>query len=217
MIHETKARPHTDLFSFLTTKPLRVTSALRARIRLSRGVRLRHVSAIKWTVAIAVVSTWIPAVALAAETCAHSVCVEQAWARATPGTAQTAAIYMTIKNNGAAPDKLSSASTPAAKQAQVHQTMMTGNMAHMDMVEALDLPANGKVTLAPNGYHVMLTGLKSPLKEGSKLMLTLEFGKAGKVDVPVSILSVAATGFGGAGQSGAMSNMPGMGNMDHSH
>ncbi|MGZ3237984.1 MAG: copper chaperone PCu(A)C, partial [Burkholderiaceae bacterium] len=41
-----------------------------------------------------------------------------------------------------------------------------------------------------NGYHIMLVGLKQPLKLGDKFSLTLTFEKAGKLDVPVVVEEV---------------------------
>jgi copper(I)-binding protein len=43
------------------------------------------------------------------------------------------------------------------------------------------------VKLAPGGYHVMLMDLKSPLKQGDKLPVTLEFERAGKVMVSFDV------------------------------
>ena len=40
----------------------------------------------------------------------------------------------------------------------------------------------------------MLTELKSPLKQGDKLPVTLEFEKAGKVKVTLDVLGVGAQG-----------------------
>jgi hypothetical protein len=54
------------------------------------------------------------------------------------------------------------------------------------------------VKLAPGGYHVMLMDLTSPLKQGEKLPITLEFEKAGKVTVSFDVEGVAAQGPVGA-------------------
>jgi len=40
-----------------------------------------------------------------------------------------------------------------------------------------------QVAFDPGGMHIMLVGLKQPLKEGQTFPLTLTFRKAGKVDV----------------------------------
>jgi copper(I)-binding protein len=48
------------------------------------------------------------------------------------------------------------------------------------------------VTLAPGGYDLMLMELKAQLKQGDKIPATLEFEKAGKVNVTFDVQSVGA-------------------------
>ena len=48
--------------------------------------------------------------------------------------------------------------------------------------------------LAPGAYKLALLKLKSKLKKGTKVAVTLEFEKAGKVEVPLEVLSAAAKG-----------------------
>lgn len=143
--------------------------------------------------------------------------IDQAWARATPGAAKTGAIYMTITNTGTAPDTLQSVSTPAATAADLHQMTMNGNVMEMRPVGPLTIDPGKSVVLAPNGYHLMLTGLKAPLKEGQTVPVTLTFAHAGAQQVTASIAKVGAMGpddtskAGGAAMPGMdMSNMPGM-------
>ncbi len=50
------------------------------------------------------------------------------------------------------------------------------------------------VKLAPGGYHLMMLDLKSPLKQGDKLPVTLQFEKAGKVEVSLDVQGVGAPG-----------------------
>jgi copper(I)-binding protein len=65
---------------------------------------------------------------------------------------------------------------------------MEGDTMRMREVDAIDLPAGREVRLEPGGLHLMLMGLKAPLKAGDKLSLTLRFERAGEVtlDVPIS-------------------------------
>ncbi len=63
----------------------------------------------------------------------------------------------------------------------------------MPTVEGLDLPPGATVEMAPGDLHIMLMGLKSPLKEGGQLALELSFAKAGNLAVQVPIRGVAAT------------------------
>ena len=48
------------------------------------------------------------------------------------------------------------------------------------------------VKLAPGGNHLMLLDLKSQLKQGDKVPVTLQFEKAGKVNVSLDVQAVGA-------------------------
>ena len=52
---------------------------------------------------------------------------------------------------------------------------------------SLDIGANTIVKLQHSGLHIMLMGLKSPLKSGMTFPLTLNFEKAGSVEVTVTV------------------------------
>ncbi|MGH7122816.1 MAG: copper chaperone PCu(A)C [Stellaceae bacterium] len=125
-----------------------------------------------------------------------SVVVEQAWARATPGGAKTAALYMTLVNKGPAEDRLVSVSTPAAGKAELHSTTTENGVMHMGPVAALEVKPGTPTVLKPGGYHVMLMDLKGPLVAGQSFALTLTFEKAGKVDATATIEKVGAMGPG---------------------
>jgi copper(I)-binding protein len=132
--------------------------------------------------------------------------IKNAWARATPGGAQTAAVYVTITSP--ADDRLTGVSTPVAKEAQLHSMSMDGGVMKMRQVDSVDLPAGQAVALKPGGYHIMLVGLAKPLEAGQSFPLTLDFAKAGARQVTVTVEKVGAMGPGA--QTGGGMNMPGM-------
>jgi periplasmic copper chaperone A len=145
--------------------------------------------------------------------------VDQVWARATPGAAKTGAIYLTVTNTGTTPDTLEGAvSTPVAEHADLHEMKMANGVMEMRPVKSLTIDPGKSVTLAPSGYHIMLTGLKAPLKEGQTVPLTLTFEHAGAQQVTASVAKVGAMHAGemsGAanpaqGMSHDMSPMPKM-------
>ena len=116
------------------------------------------------------------------------------WARATPPTAPTGGGYLSVKNTGTEPDRLLSVSSPAAQTVQVHEMKMEGNVMRMRELESpLEIKPGETVTLAPGGLHLMMTGLKAPLKQGERVPLTLVFEKAGKIDVELSVVALGAT------------------------
>jgi copper(I)-binding protein len=116
------------------------------------------------------------------------------WARATPPTAPTGGGYLSIKNTGTEPDRLLSASSPNAGTVQVHEMKMEGSVMRMRELESpLEIKPGETVTLAPGGMHLMMMGLKGPLKQGEHVPLTLVFEKAGKIDVELAVVAMGAT------------------------
>ena len=124
---------------------------------------------------------------------ASDVMVKEAFARASAvPTAKAGTVYMTLTNNSAKTDRLLSVITTASDTAQVHESVEKDGVATMKPVEALEIPAGGTVELKPGGLHVMLTGLKAPLKKGDMIMLELKFEQAGTVEVMAHVGDVAA-------------------------
>lgn len=140
--------------------------------------------------------TWLSGFALAQadDVKLGDLVIRQVWSRATIASVDTGAVYLEIDNTGQAADRLIGVSTPAAAMAHLHTTEMQGNTASMKAMDGLDIPAGGKVILQPQKSHVMLMGLASPLKKGASFPLTLQFEKAGKVDVNVAVESAGALG-----------------------
>jgi periplasmic copper chaperone A len=132
------------------------------------------------------------------------IAAEQVWARPTAGAGNTAAAYFTLTNNGAA-DHLIGASTPIAASAGVHETIDDSGVMKMRPVASLALTPGKPVPFRPGGYHVMLIGLKAPLKAGDNFPLTLSFAHAAPITVTVKV-QAAGSGTGNA----PMPGMPGM-------
>lgn len=116
------------------------------------------------------------------------------WARATPPTAPAGGGYLTITNTGTTSDRLISIKSPAAGAVQVHEMKMDGNVMRMREIEGgLAIPAGATVALAPGGFHLMMMGLKAPLKQGERVPVTLVFEKAGSIDVELAVEAMGAT------------------------
>jgi copper(I)-binding protein len=111
------------------------------------------------------------------------------WARATIGTMKTSVVYVTFVNDGKVSDRLLKVSTPLAASASIHESTKEGDVVHMRDVSAVDLPAGKTVELKPGGLHIMLMGLKQPLKDGDMFPLTLTLADEGEVPVEVMVMA----------------------------
>jgi len=113
---------------------------------------------------------------------AGTIEVKGAWIRTPPPGAPTAAGYATIVNHGISSDRLIGASTRAATGAQLHQMSTAGGIMRMrPMTGGAPIGASASLKLSPSGDHLMLIGLKSPLKAGAHVKITLQFQRAGAV------------------------------------
>ncbi|WP_293779962.1 copper chaperone PCu(A)C [uncultured Oxalicibacterium sp.] len=125
---------------------------------------------------------------------AQGIVVDQGYARATVPGQTSGGAYLTLENKGKHADALLSAQSSTAQSVELHTMKMEGDVMRMREVNRIDLAAGEKVSMAPSkGYHIMLMGLKAPLKAGDKVPLTLQFEKAGKQETLLEVRDGKAT------------------------
>ncbi|HYQ92489.1 MAG TPA: copper chaperone PCu(A)C, partial [Candidatus Competibacteraceae bacterium] len=117
--------------------------------------------------------------------------IEQPWARETPPTVTNGAAYMTLLNRGDQPDRLLGVSGEVAKTIELHTHLMEGGQMKMRPVAAIEVKPGEPTVLKPGGLHIMLIDLKQPLVAGQHFPLTLNFEKAGKIPVEVTVTKTA--------------------------
>jgi copper(I)-binding protein len=123
------------------------------------------------------------------------IVISPAWCRSAPRGAEMANCYMTAENKGAAADRLMGGSTDIAEKIELQQISMVGGGMSVNPVSGgLAISPGDKVVLAPGSYFVGLEKLKSKMKKGTKVSITLEFEKAGKIPVDFEVLSAASRG-----------------------
>jgi len=127
---------------------------------------------------------------------AGDLLISQPWSRAAPRGAETASSYLTIENKGASADRLVGATADVAEKIQIEKISMVGGGMQLDPVDGgLTIAPGEKVVMAPGGGNRLgLLKLKGALKKGTKVSMTLEFEKAGRVDVAFEVLGPAAKG-----------------------
>lgn len=109
---------------------------------------------------------------------ASDVTAEGAWSRATAPGQDSAMVDMSVTSKQAA--TLVGFFSPACKSAELHSMTHEGGVMKMREVKEVALPAGQRVNLGESGYHLMLLGLKAPLKEGEAVPLTLSVRLANK-------------------------------------
>jgi copper(I)-binding protein len=134
------------------------------------------------------------AAAPAATPSAARVITEAGWTRAMPPGATVSAGYLRIRNTGPAADRFLSASSPASKSVELHETSMVDGEMQMRQIEQLELAPGAVVNLATGGMHLMLIGLVRPLKVGEIVTVNLQFERAGRIKAQLRVRPIGATG-----------------------
>lgn len=114
-----------------------------------------------------------------------------AYARAVaPGQANSA-VFLQLQNKDNKAHALVSASSEVATVVELHNHINEGGVMKMRKVEKIDLPAGKAVALKPGSFHIMLIGLKKPLKVNETVELSLRFedGTSLKLSAPVKEVS----------------------------
>lgn len=136
--------------------------------------------------------------AFAHEFKAGDIHLDHPWSRATPGGAKVAGGYIVIRNVGAQPDRLISATSEISGRTEIHEmAVKDGVMTMRPLADGLAIPANDEVALKPGSYHLMFLDLKRSLKEGETFPGTLTFEKAGTVNVTFDVSAIGASGEAG--------------------
>jgi copper(I)-binding protein len=149
-----------------------------------------------YRVALALVVT-LAAPAFAQDVRKGSITAAGPWSRATAPRASVGAGYLTIRNGGAQPDRLVSATSPRAAKVEIHtMSLDDGIMRMRPLPNGLEIPAGGEASLAPGGNHIMLIGLKISLREGELIPATLRFERAGPIKVHFKVAAAGSSGPG---------------------
>lgn len=119
--------------------------------------------------------------------------ISGAFTRATLPNAPVAGGFLTIANKGKDADRLVAAKASIAKETQIHEMALVGDVMKMrQLADGIEIPAGEAVTLAPGGLHIMFMGLNTALVEGETVPVELNFEKAGSVTVELAIGAAAA-------------------------
>lgn len=119
--------------------------------------------------------------------------VTSPWTRATPGGAKIAGGYLKITNNGSSADRFIGAKTSAADHVEIHEMSMNDGVMRMrPLPNGLEIKPGETVELKSGGYHLMFMDLRQPLKQGETFKATLQFEKAGALEVNFSVNALGA-------------------------
>ena len=89
------------------------------------------------------------------------------------------AIYLAMHNHDSETDQLIGASSDAAEVVQLQDGT--------DVVDVIPVYANTEFVFIPDGYHVMLVGLKQELQVGDEIKVVLQFRDHEDITISVPV------------------------------
>ena len=131
------------------------------------------------------------AAAQASEIRAGDLRIQDSHVSVLPRTARNAAVFMTIVNDGAVPDRLVGVSTTRSQRSALMDMLMHDKMMRMVPADQFDVPSKESLEFIATGKHVMLMDLNGPLQVGETFTMVLEFANAGEVEVGVTVIPSA--------------------------
>ena len=103
----------------------------------------------------------------------NSLAIENAWIAEAPPVSKVMAAYLTIKNNGKKPIKITSAESEQYSSIEFHETVHEDGLARMIRHTNMEIPANDELVLKRGGQHLMLFNPVKPLKSGDTVTIKL--------------------------------------------
>ena len=103
------------------------------------------------------------------------ITIESPSVRAMPPGQPNTAAFMEMFNTSDKPVRLVKLSTNVADKAEFHSHEKDNNgVMRMRKESHVDIPANGSFVFESGGHHIMIMGLRKPLKSGEIVSLTVE-------------------------------------------
>ena len=117
----------------------------------------------------------------------NAILVRDAWVREAPPGAAVLAAYLTLENTGTKEDKLVAVRCPDFDKIEIHATEIRAGVARMIALDALPIPPQAVVKLAPGGYHIMLHRPRRALAAGMSVKLELRFASGPRLTVAAPV------------------------------
>ena len=117
------------------------------------------------------------------------ISIDSQYAEASPQFLGAGSIFMKIRNDGGK-DAIVGASADLPNAIIELHDIVDGKMRK---VANISVPSRGMLELKPHGLHIMIFNMPRTMGEGSEILLTLRFEKAGEKRVPVKFKRSGST------------------------
>ena len=111
---------------------------------------------------------------------APGLTLQKAWSRPAPAGGVGGG-FGELVNLAAEPATLSAITSPAAEKVELHLNQVTDGVYSMKPYpHGVIVPAGGRITLSPDGFHAMLIGLTAKTEKTRTIPATLTFTQGGR-------------------------------------
>ena len=121
------------------------------------------------------------------QTTASVIQIKDPWVRAVPPNANNSAIFLDLRNESEQLRKLVEVHSEVAERVELHMTKDEEGMLRKQRLEEVLIPALETQSFHPGGIHIMLIGLRSPLKVGGEIELELVYADQSKETISVPV------------------------------
>lgn len=167
-----------------------------ARALVNGSVR-RSMASIRWSLVASLIALVILLTCASAhEFSVGGLTIVHPWARATPVSSKNGVVFLEIRAAAdlRGGDRLISGRSKIAERIEIHNHVVENGVARMRRVDGVAVAAGESVVLGPTGFHVMLIGLRRPLKQDDMVALTLVFERAGEIMIEATVEPAGAMG-----------------------
>jgi hypothetical protein len=121
------------------------------------------------------------------------VLVTGAWLRWLPNDLPAAG-YLTVRNEGKSLERLTNVTSSDYSSVMLHRSVSENGVDRMIMVSGIDIAPGASISLAPGGYHLMLTKPNRPINPGDTVRLHLVFAHGAGIDIVAPVRPPVAPG-----------------------
>ena len=111
--------------------------------------------------------------------------IENAYIKYT--SSATSVVYLTLNNGTNIEKKLVQAKSNIADRVELYTMLPSDAGMKMVPVSEISIPKNGMTSLTPRGYHIMLFGIKSPLKLKDSIPFRFIFSDGSELQSNISV------------------------------
>ncbi len=143
---------------------------------------------------VVIVSLLLSAQLFAASRASDVVSVINPYVRAVPPGQKITAAFLQLANSSDSKHSLVAASSTAADVLELHSHIHENGMMKMRRIDKIEIPAKAKTELKPGTLHIMLIGLKNPLKPGQEVSIILKFADGSEKNITAPVRKIQMPG-----------------------